>query len=195
MNNDGIRQANSRLCATQRLVSGKHEIYVIGFAAYLDSELEVTYSGPDTHSVRTIIGGKTFARGCDPRNAISSPNTFTLCTFKSEPTSVYMGNCQPTVGIALAEVPLSKVSTNYHTYKSIIVQAVASGSVPYRFANLHIALVRDCLLAYDTETLGLACSRSPWHVAKDDLRLWFDLSKQLAVSPTRRQFTRGQNAG
>ena len=92
-------------------------------------------------------------------------------------------------------VPLSKVSTNYHTYKSIIVQAVASGSVPYRFANLHIALVRDCLLAYDTETLGLACSRSPWHVAKDDLRLWFDLSKQLAVSPTRRQFTRGQNAG
>ena len=119
VNNDGIRQANSRLCATQRLVSGKHEIYVIGFAAYLDSELEVTYSGPDTHSVRTIIGGKTFARVCDPRNAISSPNTFTLCTFKSEPTSVYMGNCQPTVGIAHPRYPgpcAKAINTTYYSF-------------------------------------------------------------------------------
>ena len=58
------------------------------------------------------------------------------------------------------------MSTNYRTYEWIIVQAVDSGSVPYQFANLHIALVRDCLLANDTETLGLACIRPPWRVAK-----------------------------
>ena len=49
--------------------------------------------------------------------------------------------------------------TEYRTYESIIVQAVDSGSVPYQFANLHIALVRVFLLADDTETLGLACIR------------------------------------
>ena len=56
-------------------------------------------------------------------------------------------------------VPLSKVSTNYCTYESITVQAVDSGNVPYQFANLHIASVRDCLLPNHPETLGLACIR------------------------------------
>ena len=72
---------------------------------------------------------------------------------------------------------------------------VDSGSVPYQFANLRIALVGDCLLANDTETLGLACIRPPWHVAKDDLRLWFDLINQPAVSPTQWQFIPEQNTG
>ena len=85
--------------------------------------------------------------------------------------------------------------TEYRTYESIIVQAVDSGSVPYQFANLNIALVCDCLLANDTETRGLACIRPPWHVAQDDPRVWFDLSNQPAVSPTQWQFNRGQNTG
>ena len=59
--------------------------------------------------------------------------------------------------------------------------------MPYQFTNLHIALVCDCLLANDTETLGLACIRPPLHVAKDNLRLWFDLFNQAAVSPTQWQ--------
>ena len=92
-------------------------------------------------------------------------------------------------------VPRSRVYTEYRTCESIIVQAIDSGSVPYRFANLHIALVRDSLLANDTETLGLARIRPLWHVAKDDLRQWFDLSNQPAVRPTQWQFIRGQNTG
>ena len=74
--------------------------------------------------------------------------------------------------------------TEYRTYESIIVQAVDSGSVPYQFENLHIAFIRDSLLANATETLGLACIRPPWHVANDDLRQWFNLSYQLAVRST-----------
>ena len=92
-------------------------------------------------------------------------------------------------------VPLSRVYTEYRTCESIIVQAVDSGSAPYQFANLHIAFIRDSLLANDTETLGLACIRPPWHVAKDDLRLWFNLSNQPAVRSTQWQLIRGQNTG
>ena len=58
-------------------------------------------------------------------------------------------------------VPLSKVYTEYCTCESIIVQAVDSGSAQYLFADLHISLVRDCLLAKNTKTLGLACFRTP----------------------------------
>ena len=46
-------------------------------------------------------------------------------------------------------VPLSKVYTGYSTFKSITVQAVDLGMVPYQLANLHIASV----LLNDTETL------------------------------------------
>ena len=65
------------------------------------------------------------------------------------------------------------MSAPSRTCESIIVPAVDSGSVPYQFANLHIALVRDCLLD----------------------NLWFDLSSQLAVSPTHWQFIREPKTG
>ena len=61
-------------------------------------------------------------------------------------------------------VPLSKMYSEYCTYESIVVQVVDQGivpNVPYQFANLYIALVRDCLVASDTETSGLACFRPP----------------------------------
>ena len=85
------------------------------------------------------------------------------------------------------------------TYESIIVQAVDSDILPYHFADLHIAriaLVRDCRLANDTETLGLASIG--WYVTKEDLRQWFDLSsqpKQPSVRPTQWQLIRGQKQG
>ena len=46
------------------------------------------------------------------------------------------------------------LSAEYRAYELIVVQAVDSDIVPYQFANLHAALVRYCLLANDTETLG-----------------------------------------
>ena len=100
VNNDGIHIANARICSTQKLSAGVHEVYIIGFAAYLDSELEVTYAGPDTYGVRTVIGGQPFFYACDPRSPMTAAAAFTLCTFKSDPTSAWNGDCTPTVGIA-----------------------------------------------------------------------------------------------
>ena len=105
INNDGIHKANSRICVTKQLDSGKHDIYVLGFTTYLDSELEVTYAGPDTYGVRTVIGGKPFFYACDPRSPMSAAAAFTLCTFKSDPTSAWNGDCTPTVGIAHPRYP------------------------------------------------------------------------------------------
>ena len=51
-------------------------------------------------------------------------------------------------------------------------------------ANLHVALVLDCLLANDVETLGSDCLQPQWRVANDDLREWFELSSQPTVNPT-----------
>ena len=103
--NDGIHEANARLCINQHLRAGVHKVYVIGFAAYLDSELEVTYSGPDTYGVRTVMGGQPFFYACDPRAPVSAAAAFTLCTFKSDPTSSWNGDCTPTVGIAHPRYP------------------------------------------------------------------------------------------
>ena len=105
VNNDGIHKANARICSTQTLRAGVHRLYVVGFAAYLDSELEVTYTGPDTYGVRTVIGGKPFFYACDPRSPLTAAAAFTLCTFKSDPTSVWNGDCTPTVGIAHPRYP------------------------------------------------------------------------------------------
>jgi hypothetical protein len=103
--NDGIHKANSRLCFKKELNAGSQRLSVIGFAAYLDSELEVTYAGPDTYGVRTVIGGQPFFYACDPRSPISAGAVFTLCTFKSDPTSAWNGDCSPTVGIAHPRYP------------------------------------------------------------------------------------------
>ena len=105
LDNDGIHEANTRLCITKKLDTGAHRVYVVGFAAYLDSELEVTYSGPDTYGVRTVIGGQPFFYACDPRAPMSAAAAFTLCTFKSDPTSSWNGDCTPTVGIAHPRYP------------------------------------------------------------------------------------------
>ena len=58
---------------------------------------------------------------------------------------------------------------------------VDTGTVLYQFANFHVALVRNCLLANDVDMLGSACLRPPWRVAKVDSRLCFDLSSQGIV--------------
>jgi len=105
INNDGMHKANARICSTQTLRAGVHKLYVVGFAAYLDSELEVTYTGPDTYGVRTVIGGRPFFYACDPRSPLTAAAAFTLCTFKSDPTSVWNGDCTPTVGIAHPRYP------------------------------------------------------------------------------------------
>ena len=69
---------------------------------------------------------------------------------------------------------------------------VDTGTRLYQFGNLHVALVRDCLLANDVGTLGSACLR---RLAKDDLCLWFDLSSQPTVLPAHWQLIQGQNNG
>ena len=105
VDNDGIHKANTRLCAAQNLKAGERTIYIVGFGAYLDSELEVTYTGPDTYGVRTVIGGRPFFYACDPRSPLTAAAAFTLCTFKSDPTSALNGDCTPTVGIAHPRYP------------------------------------------------------------------------------------------
>jgi hypothetical protein len=97
-------------------------VYVVGFAAYLDSELEVTYAGPDTYGVRTVIGRKPFFYACDPRSPMTAAAAFTLCTFKSDPTSAWNGDCTPTVGIAHPRYPgpcakaIGTVSKDFEVY-------------------------------------------------------------------------------
>jgi hypothetical protein len=97
-------------------------VYVVGFAAYLDSELEVTYAGPDTYGVRTVIGGQPFFYACDPRSPMTAAAAFTLCTFKSDPTSAWNGDCTPTVGIAHPRYPgpcakaIGTVSKDFEVY-------------------------------------------------------------------------------
>ena len=105
LDNDGIHEANARICTSQQLAAGVHRVYVVGFEAYMNSELEVTYSGPDTYGVRTVIGGQPFFYACDPRSPMSAAAVFTLCTFKSDPTSAWDGDCTPTVGIAHPRYP------------------------------------------------------------------------------------------
>ena len=105
VDNDGIHEANARMCTSQQLAAGVHRVYVVGFAGYMNSELEVTYSGPDTYGVRTVIGGQPFFYACDPRSPMSAAAAFTLCTFKSDPTSAWDGDCTPTVGIAHPRYP------------------------------------------------------------------------------------------
>ena len=51
----------------------------------------------------------------------------------------------------------------------------------YQFANLHVALVLDCLLANYVETLCCACLLPQWRVGKDDLCLWCNLSSQPTI--------------
>ena len=77
------------------------------------------------------------------------------------------------------------------TSESIIVQVVDTGTMLYQFANLHVALVRDCLLANDVETINPACVLPPWRVANDDLSLWFNLSSQPTVGPAQWKSIRG----
>ena len=116
---DGVHVANSRVCATLSLSKGSHRIYVIGFEYVQDSQLEVTYSGPDTFGVRTHIGGRPFYPACDPKLVTSPPNSFTLCTYKSEPTTALLGDCTPTVGIAHPRFPgpcAKAIGTSSSTY-------------------------------------------------------------------------------
>ena len=87
------------------------------------------------------------------------------------------------------------VQARQNAYFLIIVQVVDLGIVQHQLANLHVALVRDCMIANYIKTLGSFCLRPPWLVAKDDLRLWFDLSSRPAVRPTHWQFIRGNDKG
>ena len=105
IDNNGQHQASSRVCTNLEITSGIHHIQVVGYEAVANSELEVTYSGPDTYGVRSLIGGKPFFYACDPRNPMTSAASFTLCTFKSDPTSAWNGDCTPTVGIAHSRYP------------------------------------------------------------------------------------------
>ena len=122
--NDGIHMATTLACATLFLAAGARQIYVAGFEASVDSQLEVSYAGPDTDAVRTVIGAPAYHPSCSPHSAASNtvPNAagnatrnttaaatslggvgiggggFLLCYFASDPTSPLYGNCTPTVG-------------------------------------------------------------------------------------------------
>ena len=95
---DGVHMATDRQCQDIQLSAEAHQVVVLGFEYAQDSQLEVTYSGLDTFNVRTLIGGKPFSDGCDPTAPNSEINSFTLCTYKSDPTANYVGDCTPTVG-------------------------------------------------------------------------------------------------
>ena len=100
--------ANTRLCNTLYLSTGIHQMYLTGFEATTNSELEITYSGPDTFGVKTLVGGQPFFPGCDPRTQLSTAFAhpgFFLCAFSSDPISIYDGDCTPTVGIAHPRYP------------------------------------------------------------------------------------------
>ena len=64
-------------------------------------------------------------------------------------------------------LPLSRIKKRYPASESSIVQVVdiGPGTMLYQFANLHVALVQDCLLTNDVETLGSACLQPPASVA------------------------------
>ena len=105
VDNDGIHSANTRQCTTRIVASGLHQIYLVGFEAAINSELEVTYSGPDTHGIRTLIGSDPIYSDCDPWNPASQDPVFVLCTYKSDPTSAWDGDCMPTEGIEHPRYP------------------------------------------------------------------------------------------
>ena len=106
IDNDGVHVANTRICKTLFMTSGTHDIYVIGFEATVNSEVEITYSGPDTYGVRTEIGGQPFVPACDPRSPLSPATAgFVFCAFTSDPISSADGDCTPTVGIAHPKYP------------------------------------------------------------------------------------------
>ena len=95
-----------RVCKTLLLGVGVHRVHIIGFDNSNDEGMEVTYSGPDTYGVRTVIGGQPFFYPCDPRAPMDDASIgFRLCTFQSEPTSQWVGSCTPTVGIAHPRFP------------------------------------------------------------------------------------------
>jgi hypothetical protein len=117
---DSTHYANTRVCATRSLTRGSHRIYIIGFEFQQDSQLAVTYAGPDTFDVTTYIGGRPFYPACDPNNVTSPLNSFTLCTYKSEPTTAFLGDCTPTVGLVHPRLPgpcAKALGTVYSTYE------------------------------------------------------------------------------
>jgi hypothetical protein len=105
IDNNGVHTANARQCTSRQLTTGLYQVYMVGFESTGDSELEVTYSGPDTHSIRTMVGSDPIYFQCDPWNPVSSDAVFTLCTFMSDPTSSLNGDCAPTVGIEHPRYP------------------------------------------------------------------------------------------
>ena len=106
VDNDEIHSANARQCSEARqLTTGMYQVYLIGFESTGDSELEATYAGPDTHGVRTMIGSDPIYSQCDPWHPASGDAVFTLCTYKSDPTSSFNGDCTPTVGEANPRYP------------------------------------------------------------------------------------------
>ena len=89
-----------------------------------------------------------------------------LCCSQAIFSHTLDGNCTSDV-----ECLLSSVCTEFPANESIIVQMVDAGSMLCQFANLNMALLRDCLVANclvlrdclvaNAETLGSACLRPP----------------------------------
>ena len=104
IDNDNIHTAATRVCQTRALARGAHELYVAGFEAYKDSELEITYAGPDTDSIRAVVGAPAYHPACTPAAAADAGGV-RLCAFKSDPTSTVDGDCVPTVGTAHPRYP------------------------------------------------------------------------------------------
>jgi hypothetical protein len=88
------------------LTKGLHRIHLIGYNINWENGMEATYTGPDTYGVRTVIGSTPFFYACDPRAPMDdSLDGFRLCTYQSEPTSTWTGDCTPTAGIAHPRFP------------------------------------------------------------------------------------------
>ncbi len=122
LEDDGQHEASRRICKQVYLNLGRQQLYILGYAYARNSEIEITYSGPDTNGVRTVIGGKPFFYACDPSAPLLPVPLFTLCTFKSDPTSAWNGDCTPTVGIAHPRYPgpcakaIGTVSRNFEVF-------------------------------------------------------------------------------
>ena len=110
------------MCNSKQLESGQHSIYILGVEAWYDSQMEMTYAGPDTDEVRTVLGSQPYEEKCD-QGAGSGGAGFTLCTF----TSTLRGDCMQTVGKAYSSPDVCP-SDKRHTHSATLTVTAASST-------------------------------------------------------------------
>ena len=127
----GSHVETPRVCKTMFLTQGVHRVHLIGYNIDWESGFEATYTGPDTYGVRTLIGSTPFFYSCDPRAPMDDALAgFRLCTYQSEPTSPWDGDCTPAVGLAHPRFPgpcgkaIGTVNDNFNYFSGDYVTPV-----------------------------------------------------------------------